>query len=151
MALFLAALLLLPFFAPLLFLFEKVFPSFRRRTHSTPGRVAQPACRRHWRALGALVFCWQQLLPRLGQELIPQVHQGEFNMRVALPVGTPLEKTASVVERIETVASNQPEVERMATTVGTDQSASSSSDEGEHTAEITLKLAGVLLPKERSG
>ena len=40
-------------------------------------------------------------------------------MRVALPVGTPLEKTASVVERIETVASNQPEVERMATTVGT--------------------------------
>ena len=70
-------------------------------------------------ALGALVFCWQQLLPRLGQELIPQVHQGEFNMRVALPVGTPLEKTASVVERIETVASNQPEVERMATTVGT--------------------------------
>ena len=59
---------------------------------------------------------------------------------VALPVDAPLEKTASVVERIETVASDQPAVERMATTVGTDQSASSSSDEGEHTAEITLKL-----------
>ena len=141
-ALFLVALLLLPFFAPLLFLFEKVF-SLVQKAYPI---LLQAALRNRLvvviGALGALVFCWQQLLPRLGQELIPQVHQGEFNMRVALPVGTPLEKTASVVERIETVASNQPEVERMATTVGTDQSASSSSDEGEHTAEITLKLAG---------
>lgn len=138
--LFLLGLLLLPVFAPLLYLFEKGFALVQR------GYPALLKVALHNRlaviagALGALVFCWQQLLPQLGQELIPQVHQGEFNMRVALPVGTPLQRTALVVERIEAVAAQQPDVERMATTVGTDQSASSSADEGEHTAEITLKL-----------
>ena len=139
-ALFLLGLLLLPFFAPSLFLFEKSF-SLVQKAYPV---LLRAALRNRLvvvvGALGAFVFCWQQLLPGLGQELIPQVRQGEFNLRVALPVGTPLEKTASVVERIETVASDQPAVERMATTVGTDQSASSSSDEGEHTAEITFKL-----------
>ena len=139
-ALFLLGLLLLPFFAPSLFLFEKSF-SLVQKAYPV---LLKAALRNRLvvvvGALGAFVFCWQQLLPGLGQELIPQVRQGEFNLRVALPVGTPLEKTASVVERIETVASDQPAVERLATTVGTDQSASSSSDEGEHTAEITVKL-----------
>ena len=56
-ALFLVALLLLPFFAPLLFLFEKVFSLVQKASpHSTPGRAAQPACRRYWRAGSARVL-----------------------------------------------------------------------------------------------
>lgn len=79
-------------------------------------------------------------LPRLGSELIPQVHQGEFNLDVTMPVGTPLERTAEVVTAIERIALAQPEVERAATRVGTDEGATSTAEEGEHTGQITLRL-----------
>ena len=32
------------------------------------------------------------ILPRLGSELIPEVHQGEFYLDLRLAVGTPVEK-----------------------------------------------------------
>ena len=52
-------------------------------------------------ALAALLICWYKLLPNLGTELIPQVHQAEFNLDLRLPVGTPLEETAEIVRQIE--------------------------------------------------
>jgi multidrug efflux pump subunit AcrB len=138
--LFLLGLLLMPIFSPILFVFEKgfgavqdVYPKLLVR--ALRHRLAVVAA-----ALVALAFCWKVLLPDLGQELIPQVHQGEFNLDISLPVGSPLEKTAAITERIENIVRVEPEVERMATTIGTDQSASSTADEGEHTAKITLKL-----------
>ena len=78
--------------------------------------------------------------PRLGRELIPQVHQGEFNLDVTMPVGTPIERTAEVVTQIEQIALAQSEVERAATRVGTDEGATSSADEGEHTGQVTIRL-----------
>ena len=84
--------------------------------------------------------CWTALVPELGTELIPQVHQGEFNLDVALPVGTPLSRTAQVVRSLEEVILEQPEVQRASSTVGTDMTATASSDEGEHTAQITIKM-----------
>ena len=38
---------------------------------------------------------------RLGSELLPEVHQGEFTVEVALPVGTPLEATDAVLTPVE--------------------------------------------------
>ncbi len=79
-------------------------------------------------------------LPRLGRELIPQVHQGEFNVQVTLPVGTPLERTAVVVAQVEHVAVAQPEVARTAMRVGTDEGATSTAEEGEHTGRVTVRM-----------
>ena len=39
------------------------------------------------------VFSVFIIAPNLGSELIPEVHQGEFNVETVLPVGTPVEKT----------------------------------------------------------
>ncbi len=139
-AIFLLGMVLLPVFAPLLFVFEKSFGAAQRGYPKLLGWALHHRLAMVVTAAAALFFCWKELVPELGQELIPQVHQGEFNLEVMLPVGSPLEKTAVVAKRIEAIAGQQPEVERMATTVGTDQSASSTADEGEHTAKITLKL-----------
>lgn len=138
--LFLLGLLLMPVFSPILFVFEKGFGAVQNAypillSWALRHRLAVVAV-----ALAALVFCWKALVPSLGQELIPQVHQGEFNLDISLPVGSPLEKTAVITERIEDIVRVEPEVERMATTIGTDQSASSTADEGEHTSKITIKL-----------
>ncbi len=85
-------------------------------------------------------LCLTLVVPRLGQELIPQVHQGEFNLEVTLPIGTPLERTADTAGFIETVVNSQPEVERSALTVGSEAGATTSGEAGEHTAQLTVKL-----------
>ena len=39
------------------------------------------------------------IAPRIGSELIPEVHQGEFNVDITLPVGTPVEKTEERISK----------------------------------------------------
>jgi multidrug efflux pump subunit AcrB len=88
----------------------------------------------------AFLLCWFVLLPRLGKELIPQVHQGEFNLDLTLPIGTPLERTADSAAKIDTFVLAQPEVERTALTVGAEEGASTSIAAGEHTARLMVRM-----------
>ena len=85
---------------------------------------------------GSLYF----ILPTIGSELIPQVHQGEFDVEIKLPVGTPLEKTDRVIQRIEKRILDLPGVAKVATAVGVDRESYSKSDEGENTAKILVSL-----------
>ena len=143
-----ATLAAIPVCAPVLFLFQqgfgtvqRVYPAVLRWALRQPFVVIGGALASFW-------LCWTELVPGLGTELIPQVHQGEFNLEVRLPVGTPLGKTADVVRAIEELAMPQPAVDRVATVVGTDRTATSSSAEGEHTAKITIKMKPGSLAEE---
>ena len=78
--------------------------------------------------------------PRLGSELIPEVNQGEFNVEITLPVGTPVEQTDRKIAEIQQYLQNQPGVKRVASISGTDKTANSSSEEGEHTSKLTVTL-----------
>ncbi len=80
------------------------------------------------------------ILPNLGQELIPEVHQGEFNVDLTLPVGTPVEETVETISPIEEFIEQQPQVEKIATVAGVDLTKITDSDAGEHTAKITVTL-----------
>ena len=139
-ALFLLGILLMPVFLPLLFLFERGFRLVQQTYPALLGWALKQRLLIVGGALAALLVCWYKLLPELGTELIPQVHQAEFNLDLRLPVGTPLEETAAIVRQIEGIAGEQPQVARVATTVGTDRSASSSAEEGEHTAQVTVRM-----------
>ncbi len=94
----------------------------------------------------AFLLCWFVLVPKLGKELIPQVHQGEFNLDITLPIGTPLERTAAVAAQIDAAVREQPEVERTALTVGAEEGASTSISAGEHTARLAVRLNSGLPP-----
>ncbi len=91
-------------------------------------------------AATAMAICVFLILPRLGSDLIPQVHQGEFNLDISLPIGTPIERTGEIAERIDTRVRDQSNVARTAITVGAEEGASTSSDVGEHTARITVRM-----------
>ena len=80
------------------------------------------------------------LLPRLGSELIPEVRQGEFNVELTLPIGTPVETTAAIVSPIEQMILAHPDVKKVATVAGVDLTKVSDSETGEHTAKITVTL-----------
>ncbi len=88
---------------------------------------------------------WQ--FNRLGSELLPQMNQGVFTVRVAMPVGTRLEETSSSVRRLEEALITVDGIERFSTTIGVEQSELQASDEGEHTARITIRLVQTETPE----
>ncbi|MBI5768046.1 MAG: efflux RND transporter permease subunit [Verrucomicrobia bacterium] len=115
-----------------------------QRVQDAYPRLIAAALRRRVAVIGgsvvAFLLCWFVLVPRLGKELIPQVHQGEFNLDLTLPVGAPIERTAEVAARIDARVMKQPEVERTALTVGADESSTATKEVGEHTAQLTVRL-----------
>jgi HAE1 family hydrophobic/amphiphilic exporter-1 len=77
----------------------------------------------------------------LDNELLPEVRQGEFTVEVALPVGTPIEHTESIVAPVEAAILEEKEhIRSLLLTVGYDAAYSNRSDEGEHTARFKVLL-----------
>lgn len=89
-----------------------------------------------------LALCLFVLAPRLGVVLIPEVHQGEFNVEARFPVGTPVESTDEKVQPFVRIASAHSEVAKVVSAAGTEVTSQSQSDEGEHTAKMTVALKG---------
>ena len=139
-SLLLAGMALPPLVLPFLFLFERVFAPVQR---GYPVLLAW-ALRRRLAviagALGCFMVCGVKLVPELGRELIPQVHQGEFNLEISLPVGSPLDKTARVLQEVEEIVLRDAAVRRVFTTVGTERRARSGASEGEHTGLVTVQM-----------
>jgi len=78
---------------------------------------------------------------QLDNELLPEVHQGEFTFEVQLPVGTPLEETAAVLTPLEeAILAEREHIEALLLTLGFDPATSQRSDEGEHTARFKVIL-----------
>lgn len=111
------------------------------------------ALRHKWAVIAiALVLAIHagSLVIGLNAELIPEVHQGEFNVRIKAPVGTDIERTNELTVTVEqeiqaalTVddGSGQRRLyETVATVVGAEKTANTRSDEGENTSVVTVRL-----------
>ena len=64
--------------------------------------------------LGLFLVTFLVIGPRVGSELIPEVHQGEFNLELTLPVGTPAEGTDERVAPIQEFITKIPGVVNVA-------------------------------------
>ena len=140
--LFLLRTLLLPLFLPALLFFGKGFALVQG---GYPALLRWALRRRSLVicfALASFAVCWWKLVPELGRELIPRVHQAQFDLDVSLPVGTPLRRTSQVLQGIEDVVLRQSGVEVVSTIAGTDRAAAGwGQEEGEHTGKITVIMA----------
>ncbi len=107
-------------------------------------RLLQWALRRPLAVVVAVVVCFVATgwaAKTLETELLPEVHQGEFTVEVALPVGTPLEHTEAVVAPVEkAILSEKEHISALLLTIGYDAATSTRSDEGEHTARFKVLL-----------
>jgi HAE1 family hydrophobic/amphiphilic exporter-1 len=106
-------------------------------------RLIRAALRQRVAVIAVAVVC--MVLTVLGfttldSSLIPDVHQGEFDLEIALPVGTPLEETLRAVAPLEEAALDDPRVDRVLLKIGADPDADSGPEEGEHTARLTVHL-----------
>lgn len=59
------------------------------------------------------------IIPHLGVELIPQLSQGEFQVKVKLPPGTPILRTDSMVNTVQQIAAKIPDVATTYSVAGT--------------------------------
>lgn len=80
------------------------------------------------------------LLPRLGRELMPEVSQGTFDVHFTMPVGTPLQRTDAVVKPLEEVVQRMSQVASVSSRAGSDPSSAGETEEGSHTAILTVRL-----------
>ena len=77
----------------------------------------------------------------IGSELLPEVHQGELTAELALPVGTPIERTDAILRPLEAeLIANPGNISKLLVTIGYDAANSQRSDEGEHTARFKVLL-----------
>ncbi|MBI4585531.1 MAG: efflux RND transporter permease subunit [Planctomycetes bacterium] len=97
-------------------------------------------------AAAALFSGW--LLAQLGSELIPEVHQGEFTLELALPVGTRIERTDELILPLERQAQGLAGVQSIAATVGVEKDSLKAGEEGEHTARLLVRVKKEDSPQE---
>ncbi|NUM37439.1 MAG: efflux RND transporter permease subunit [Candidatus Brocadiae bacterium] len=87
-----------------------------------------------------LGYCILEVTPRLGKELIPEIHQGEFHLEITYPIGTTVEKSDQKLKKIEEFLLTQKKIAKISTVVGSDKLSSNKEEQGEHTARITITL-----------
>jgi HAE1 family hydrophobic/amphiphilic exporter-1 len=81
------------------------------------------------------------ILPRLGTELIPQLSQGEFSVKMRLPAGSPLETTDRQVQIIHEAAKSLPNIEGAYAVAGTGNRLDANPvDSGENTGNLDVRL-----------
>jgi hydrophobic/amphiphilic exporter-1 (mainly G- bacteria), HAE1 family len=81
------------------------------------------------------------ILPSLGSELIPQLSQGEFTVRMRLPAGSPLETTDRQVRYIHDAALKLPNLDSAYAVAGTGNRLDANPvDSGENTGNLDVKL-----------
>jgi hydrophobic/amphiphilic exporter-1 (mainly G- bacteria), HAE1 family len=81
------------------------------------------------------------LWSRLGNELVPNLHQGEFSVSVKRPVGTALAETDRAVAQIERLAQGMPYLDSVYATVGVSSEGSMvEAQERENEAVVSFRL-----------
>jgi HAE1 family hydrophobic/amphiphilic exporter-1 len=128
-------------FGPGLRAFDRAFDRFAAWYHD----VLDAALRRRGRVVAvtlglvavALLVGWS-----LDRSVLPDVDQGSFRARVELPKGTPLEQTAEVVERLESVFLDVDGVDAVFSQVGQQVAVAGMDEEetGLHTATLEVRL-----------
>ena len=81
------------------------------------------------------------ILPSLGTELIPQLSQGEFTVKMRLPAGSPLETTDRQVQYIHDAARKLPNLDSAYAVAGTGNRLDANPvDSGENTGNLDVQL-----------
>ncbi len=126
---------------PLVWLFQGFY---RGLAKVYPG-LLHWSLRHRWLVISgaALAFAATLLLiPRLGSELIPQLAQGEFNVKIRLPSGAPLDQTDLALQRVQATAADLENLDLSFSVAGTGNRLDASPvDAGENTGELNVRLA----------
>ena len=113
---------------------DRKYPGAIRWALAHPGRTIGAA-------VALFVLTMVLILPRLGTELIPQMSQGEFNVDLRLPPGTPLEHTDRSVQAAQRASAELGNVALAYSVAGTGNRLDANPvDAGENTGRLSITL-----------
>jgi HAE1 family hydrophobic/amphiphilic exporter-1 len=115
---------------------DRHYPAAIRWGLANPGKTIGAA-------VALFVFTIAFVLPRLGTELIPQMSQGEFNVDLRLPPGTPLEQTDRAMVAAQQASSSLGNTALAYSVAGTGNRLDANPvDAGENTGRLSVTLTG---------
>ncbi len=113
---------------------DREYPGAITWALANPGKVIGTA-------VAVFVLTMALILPRLGTELIPQMSQGEFNVDLRLPPGTPLEQTDRSVQAAQRASDALGNVALAYSVAGTGNRLDANPvDAGENTGRLSITL-----------
>ncbi len=80
------------------------------------------------------------ILPNIGKELIPEVHQGTIFVNLTFPVGTPVEKSDRILQKISSQISKIALTKGISYFAGTTKDELSEKEVGEHIGKVTVNI-----------
>jgi multidrug efflux pump subunit AcrB len=80
------------------------------------------------------------VLPRIGSELIPEVHQGTLYVNMTFPVGTPVERSDELLQKISREIRQIQLVKSISFYAGTTKDELQEKEVGEHIGKVTIVL-----------
>ncbi len=131
-------------FSPLFKILSKIFNIFITKVYNFYPILLAKALKNDVKVIvGVLLLFFITIFgiwPFLGKELIPEVHQGTFYLNVKMPVGTPVEKTDSVLNVISNKIIKIKDVKDVNYYAGTTKDDITSGEIGEHVGRITVNV-----------
>ncbi len=88
----------------------------------------------------AIFFMSLVILPLVGQEFFPASDEGQISVSVTMPTGTKLQETSDVIVELEQFAKDIPEIETIATMVGSSGMGISLGGDTSNTGNLYLYL-----------
>jgi len=120
-------------------LFQDVYGAFDIRY----AKFLRPILNRSGTILGLVIiafFLSLELGSRLGQTLLPELHQGRFAVNIDLPIGTPLSQTANISTPIEESILEIDNIEYLYSIIGADSRINTRSGVGEHSIRFMVGI-----------
>ena len=135
---------LLAIFAPLVTVVTRLFQKMLDGIGRFYPRLLAASLRHDVQIMVVVVLLFagtlQFILPRIGSELIPEVHQGTIYVNVTSPVGTPVEKSDRLLQAVTKKIDKIAFVESTSFFSGTTKDEISESEVGEHIGKITINI-----------
>jgi HAE1 family hydrophobic/amphiphilic exporter-1 len=129
-----------PVMKSLIFLFNKLLKAI----YNFYPRLLETSLKKSTQVITVVVvlfaFTLLVVLPRLGSELIPEVHQGTLYVNATFPVGTPVERSDELLQKISQKIRQIELVKSISFYAGTTKDELQEKEVGEHIGKITVVL-----------
>jgi hydrophobic/amphiphilic exporter-1 (mainly G- bacteria), HAE1 family len=136
--------LLIAVIMPIAKLLTAIFGKFLTFVYDVYPRLLTACLKNSTQVIGVtlllLAFTLLVILPNIGSELIPEVHQGTIYVNVTFPVGTPVEKNDQLLQNISRDISELEMVDSISYFSGTTKEELQEKEVGEHIGKITAVL-----------
>ncbi len=138
------SLILLTFAVPLIKLINIVFSKFIDFVNNNYPKLLNASLKNDTKIiisiLAVFIITIVVILPGIGKELIPEVHQGTIYVNLTFPVGTPVERNATILQNISAQISKLVLTKKISYYAGTTKDELSEKEVGEHVGKITVNI-----------